>query len=358
MKFIFATLFALILLTAPNGAIAQPAGSDSTAFQHALAAWLDDDDQTALPALAKLAREDNRAAQVLLGRIATRPMGSWLAGLERKERKELLRAPGGLSGTSWLKVAAEAGDYLSWMFIQAEDPRVGAKMVRAFVDAGEDTAAGVLVARLAQKWAVDEGAKLFKMMHERKTPKDANYLIGRIIPKNIVELTPDLNRIGRFSPILDETFGFPFNMMLALNAQPNELAGLNMRLRRQLFKGIAPPVNDAQLAVAGADEEQAPYIPKPLDILWNNCTATCGSSDRERNMCVMRSMNLIGGYEQLRTLGSPTEVLIPHETFRTSTRAAADLGRHAQLLMRAFPQYNRQAHIEVNGCANEVLNLN
>ena len=105
MKYLMIAVFALGYLFNSGTALAQPVGHDDPAFQRAVKAWLDDDDQTALPALATLAAEDNRAAQVLLGRIAIRPMGPWLAGLERKERNALLRAPGGLSGTSWLKVA-------------------------------------------------------------------------------------------------------------------------------------------------------------------------------------------------------------------------------------------------------------
>ena len=73
-------------------------------FQTALTAWLDEDDQTSLPELAALAAEDNSAAQVLLGLVDRAPplQGPWLANLPRSERIALIRAPGGLSGRSWM----------------------------------------------------------------------------------------------------------------------------------------------------------------------------------------------------------------------------------------------------------------
>jgi hypothetical protein len=91
-------LFALILFLTPLATTAQPAGHDDPRFQAAVQAWLDDKDQTALPALAALATEGNTVAQILLGRIANRPMSRWLANMNRKDRNALLRAPGGLSG--------------------------------------------------------------------------------------------------------------------------------------------------------------------------------------------------------------------------------------------------------------------
>jgi len=103
-------LLALLLLTLGTdpARAAELRGQDDPRFRSALALWLADDDETALPELAALAAEGNRAAQVLLARIDATPwfQGPWLVGLPRKERNTLLRAPGGLSGRSWMQVAA------------------------------------------------------------------------------------------------------------------------------------------------------------------------------------------------------------------------------------------------------------
>jgi hypothetical protein len=63
-------------------------GQGDPSFQAALAMWLDGDDAAALPQLAALAADDNRAAQLLLGLIDMMPplQGPCLAALPRAER--------------------------------------------------------------------------------------------------------------------------------------------------------------------------------------------------------------------------------------------------------------------------------
>lgn len=84
--------------------------TEADRLEAAVAAWLDNDDEIALPELASLAKAGNRDARILLGQIASRQHGSWLRSLNRGKRNELLRAPGGLSGKSWLEVLADEGD--------------------------------------------------------------------------------------------------------------------------------------------------------------------------------------------------------------------------------------------------------
>lgn len=84
------------------------AGQDDPAFRAALSLWLAGAEDRALPELAAAAQVGNPAAQVLLGLIDTTPslQGLWLAEQPRQERLALLRAPGGLSGTNWMRLAA------------------------------------------------------------------------------------------------------------------------------------------------------------------------------------------------------------------------------------------------------------
>ena len=84
-------------------------GQDSVGFIQAIDQWLEGDDAEALPALAELAQGGNRAAQVFLGQIEqeTYLHAHVTSDLPRRERIDLLRSPGGLSGRSWLTVAAE-----------------------------------------------------------------------------------------------------------------------------------------------------------------------------------------------------------------------------------------------------------
>ncbi|MEM7752697.1 MAG: hypothetical protein AAF230_04730, partial [Pseudomonadota bacterium] len=83
-------------------------GEDGPEFRVALQSWLNRDDLAALEALSVLAESDNRAAQVLLARIAERAEFHCdvTGSLPRKDRIALLRQPGGRSGKSWLDWAA------------------------------------------------------------------------------------------------------------------------------------------------------------------------------------------------------------------------------------------------------------
>ena len=80
----------------------------SDGFRAAAADWLAGNDLPALQALGELSRAGDVDAQVLLGRIAERGalFQHVTAMMPRKDRVALLRGPGGLSGTSWLTIAA------------------------------------------------------------------------------------------------------------------------------------------------------------------------------------------------------------------------------------------------------------
>ena len=73
-------LVALLLLLALSVRADPLPGRSDARFRAALATWLADDDAAALPALAGLAAEGNRAAQVLVALIDRTPtaQGPWL----------------------------------------------------------------------------------------------------------------------------------------------------------------------------------------------------------------------------------------------------------------------------------------
>lgn len=106
-------------------------------FAAALRAWLDDDDPVALPMLSRLATEGHVPAQVFLGRIANRVASEYVEGLSREDRKSLLRAPGGLSGTSWLSVAADGGSALASAFLASQFPPYTIDDARNLLDHAE-----------------------------------------------------------------------------------------------------------------------------------------------------------------------------------------------------------------------------
>lgn len=134
-----AVLVVLDLLVPRPASAAEIAGQADPRFQAALAQWLADD-AGSLPVLAALASEDNRAAQVLLALIdVSAPLqGPWLVALPRAERRALMRAPGGVSGRSWMAAAAaDTPLAAAWMKLWDASDRNWEELIRSFAALGE-----------------------------------------------------------------------------------------------------------------------------------------------------------------------------------------------------------------------------
>jgi hypothetical protein len=123
-------------------------GADDAAFGAARAAWLAGaDDMGVLAELAPLAAGGNRAAQVMLGTlVAEGRVPEAVGALPRPERLALTRAPGGLSGTSWLTVAAGADPVAAALEVagvrwQQATPAQQVAALEVLLDAGETGAA-------------------------------------------------------------------------------------------------------------------------------------------------------------------------------------------------------------------------
>jgi len=151
-------------------------GQDDARFQSALALWLADAEETALPELAALAAEGNRAAQLLLAQIDVTPSfhGPWLSGLPRAERSALLRAPGGLSGRSWMQAAAEDTPLARLLLVQ-NTPAVTAETALALAEMGEFRAARKALSTLA----AGEYRGFAAIADDPNYPPDMRFLIWR-----------------------------------------------------------------------------------------------------------------------------------------------------------------------------------
>jgi hypothetical protein len=91
------TALMLVHLAVLRPAVAQ------TSVDQAISLWLSGDDASAFPALAALAEAGDERAMLFLGAVEPQSSGSpFLRSLDRATRNRLLRAPGGLSGQSWL----------------------------------------------------------------------------------------------------------------------------------------------------------------------------------------------------------------------------------------------------------------
>jgi hypothetical protein len=274
-------------------------GQDDPRFESALALWLDDDEATALPELAALAAGGNRAAQVLLAQIDLMPwlQGPWVAGLPRADRIALLRAPGGQSGRSWMRVAAEDTP-LAQLWLVSATPDATAETVLAFAAMGEHRAARITLVALSRR----EYRGFAAMADEANYPPDMRSLIWQEWAADPAGRARAEAEIAALHP------GDP---------QPTHFD----------FRPIDPDAFDDWLANASlAAPLRAP------------CAALCPDSVRS---CTRAAFQLLSSYSGsdvvtsghgglLVTLGSPLETLIAPDIWNASPRGLASILRQPE----------------------------
>lgn len=140
---IFAFVFAAFAFLT-TGAFAQ-ATAELTA---AIDSWLEDDDQASLPVISNLAQNGDAFAQMLISQIEREtPSGGetpYVLAMDRKARIKTFRAPGGLSGTLWVKKRAAEGDALAAALLASKLLDAGIDTAHALHRAGEVEAAKCL----------------------------------------------------------------------------------------------------------------------------------------------------------------------------------------------------------------------
>jgi hypothetical protein len=277
----------LLLTLAPFARAAEIAGQDDPRFVAALELWLADDEAEALPALAALAAGGNRAAQILLALVDATPayQGPWLARLPRPERLRLMRAPGGLSGRSWMQAAAEDTPLARlWLERQQTTSTVATPM--AFAALGEERAARVALQALAARQYRGFAA----VADDPNYPPDLRHLVWREWASDpggraratteIAALLPGDPQIGRFEN-----------------------------------RPVTPDERDAWLATAP--------LAAPLRA---TCEAACPQSVAA---CTRAAYALVDGHTLLAAFGTPSETLIPPEVWNASRRGRVTLLRVA-----------------------------
>ena len=304
-------------LTLTSGTRAEP-------LEEAIEAWLVDNDEVALPALTALAEQGDVRAQLLLGKIATRPFSPYLEALPRKQRLALIRAPGGLSGRSWLKIAAENGDALAAAFLGVSVRPFSSRDIATLLDKGEFDAATMTMRRVASYGEV-EGLR--DLIARRAFPPDAAYAI-RVVAFRSGNATP----LESWKPGDD-----PLRLIevLAVNAamgqHPSESPERDVSLR--LFGGDywdTKPEPAGQLLLEAAPHSRA------AQRIVNYCHAACpGMLIRS---CIGDAVGLISGYDFLWRFGPPVQSLISEERYLESPRFHADFARHLKTLIGAWPQ--------------------
>lgn len=303
-------LFALGLLLVLGSANLHAAtinGADDPRFQSALSTWLDGQDLAALEALANLARDDNRAAQILLAQIQNK---IWLhdhvtAGLDRKQRIALLREPKGLSGRSWLVSAAEDTPLAAYLF-EARKPYETPEIGNALLAAGELDAALPLVGHGFMFG--DALGSLELALHERAIP----YMSG--LANLIISQLPQLEKSGwlsaddpRFDQLRERLADLPAN-----NGFERRFWGA--AALRELQPG------SREFRDLGANMAAMPAMKPLVDIAQRHCPDDVASA-----LAALQRAH--PGIPLSLSLFSPVESLLPTARYQTSPRFEKDILR-------------------------------
>lgn len=303
-----ALLLGVVAATAAPSQTVALAGADDPAFAEALTIWLEDREGPALSALSELARAENRAAQVLLGVIDKTPslQGPWLAHLPRNERIALLRAPGGISGTSWLRAAAVDQD-----------------LAAAWLDLMEIDAGPAVAARLAALGETRAAREAVVILASREHPA-----LRQIDP---AQIDPEMR------------------YLLWRNADET---------RRAAILDMVPPDNPQRVLMGeGRDDAlltawlASDPAAAPIGSL---CAALCPET---MESCLTGAYGALASHNALLTLGSPVEALIAQADFLDTPRGRATVLRR---ILQSTDARGRRTMItglrSHDACLADVLN--
>ena len=283
-------------------------GEQDARFEDARSAWLDGDDLFALQTLGALAADGNTAAQILLARIAEEPhMHRHVTGkLSRKDRIDLLRQEGSLSGTSWLDAAGERSDLARALVLRnvAFGSEKGGSGGRVAPEAME--AVRLLLSYGEVALATDVAFKLF----------DGGFL--REIVSLLGEYGDDLDRISQLLGVsaqigLNPDIDLTDVAQLADGVQPQDIISLRHLHPQTLAKN--PELQDTVVRFA---EQVQPWTP-----LRDLCEVSCPNS---YNACLLAGVTSIGVARRY-PFASPLDSLVPHEDYWRSARIRGDVAR-------------------------------
>jgi hypothetical protein len=298
----------------------------------AIDAWLADKDEIAMPLLARLARDGNNDARLLLGRIADRPgaFSPYMASLSRKERNRLLKAPGGISGVSWLGVISDENE-IAAAHIKAKDVKNGVPGIAELLELGE---AGPSVTYLFRQLSMGNQTDLLELVDRERLPESTRFIVWEAAFEKIIlhgdSVRPTVK--GTLEDFEAELKRFDLHALLALGSVYGHLSPakkllyapakavsdeLTWRINPEL---VTTPSKRLSLTTAAAVLMNSECT-KPIVRL---CRQECPETTQA---CVATLFGGGGGYLVLAGLQTPVEKLIPSSTYFTSKRYQADLLR-------------------------------
>lgn len=318
MRFVICQIFVILLM------VGAPATAQSTdpRLAAAVEAWLADDDAASLPVISEMANAGDRNAQLLLSQIEREtPAGGetdWVLALDRNARKSLFRAPGGLSGTPWVKQLARDGDDLATALEASKLPDATMDTAKALFAAGEVEQAKRLTWEILERGRFDA---ILSLPPEEPifaaldfVPWMQGWFIGGSVSaeqRKWIKVSPSEGRltgmilVSRLAPILDSAM------------TPREPV---LRVVRALQGDAQELADEGGEAVEYAANLMARQARRDTDLgaLNGMCTRLCAD---EVGTCILGSVALLGGLERMMIQDTPYEALIPQATYVSSPRA-------------------------------------
>jgi len=310
-KFLPIVLTCILMVSgvAANSEDRKIAGSDAPEYNKAVSQWLDGEDKAALISLAELARQDNRAAQILLASIAVNGNlhAHVTSKLSRNERIALLRIPEGLSGKSWL-TAAEQSEPLATALLQARKIGSKAPAIRTLIEFGEMQTA--LIAAQSMLYQGEANALIAALQGlENRLPAEAEVILAWARNQSA-----------------DSTQG-----SYAGSARIGTLQFADLQYATSELAWEAPSPGQV---IDGSDWYQAAIDNAENITSWRPIRNLCEKSCAETvNNCTVTGASLLwqAGPFPMR---SPIEALIPNDQYWQSARIEADITRKIPNLNR------------------------
>ncbi|WP_150525538.1 hypothetical protein [Roseibium sediminis] len=330
MKHLF-LIAAFFLLT-----FATHASSTEEKFRTAIQAWLSDDDETSLNILSALAKEGDTNARLMLGRITDRPgaFSPYMLSLSRKERNTLLKAPGGLSGTSWLSVI-EKDSQIAAAHLKAKNIQNGVPGIRELLELGEvGPATGYMFRQLHQGNQSDlvglasietssDGAKFVLWIAALN-----NLLVGKpISSETMATLENFAHELDKYDLRALVVLGHYYSMLSP--SDKLKFAGaytMGKELIGRLNFGL---INESEKSISRTAASVALMHSNHTKGIVQLCKQECESSTEA---CVKTIFGAVGGIHGLLELQTPVEVIIPSEQYFESKRYQVDLMRVAYIV--------------------------
>ncbi len=311
--FIFLLIPLLCSTTVSSDSIIE--GSEHPELVSAINLWLKNDDENSLPLMAKLAREGNTAARLLLSRIerTERAPSAYLESLSVDEQQVLFRNPKkrGPFQLSWMLSEAESGNSLAALFLSSYVPKVDLDTIRALQAAGEVEATDHPV-RIA---ALYGDAQIKKQLLDQLAPPQMRpFVVSQLPPaKRLADGLASLEYMQQYG------VGKPID--IATNSHVETTA-------RFLALGIpyGDITNDNPLRATISNWLSQSPEATPIR---KACEQHCSN---EVEQCGITLLGLTGGYYEAIRLDSPIENLISQTSFLKSPRAAAQALRRGALI--------------------------